>query len=66
MFVDGTPGDQGSRADILLISSHGDELTYAMRFSFKTTNNESKYKTLLTGLRLAQKLQVKNLVVSSY
>lgn len=53
MFVDGASGDQDSGIGILLISPHGDGLTYALSFSFKMTNNESNYETLLSRLCLA-------------
>nr|GEZ26107.1 reverse transcriptase domain-containing protein [Tanacetum cinerariifolium] len=37
------------------------EFTYALRFRFDATNNESKYEALIVGLRIAEQMGVKNL-----
>ncbi|GJX35506.1 reverse transcriptase domain-containing protein [Tanacetum coccineum] len=39
----------------------GVEFTYALRFEFNTSNNEAEYEALLAGLRIAEKMGVKNL-----
>ncbi|GJX62497.1 reverse transcriptase domain-containing protein [Tanacetum coccineum] len=37
------------------------EFTYALRFRFEATNNKAEYKALIAGLRIAEKIGVKNL-----
>ena len=34
---------------------------YALRFSFKTSNNQAEYEALIAGLRIAKDLKVKKL-----
>ncbi|KAM2102060.1 hypothetical protein FF2_000394 [Malus domestica] len=36
-------------------------MEYALRFKFKTSNNEAEYEALLAGLRLAKHLRVKRI-----
>ena len=36
-------------------------MEYAIRIRFKTTNNETEYEALLTGLRVASELGVESL-----
>ncbi|KAM2087214.1 hypothetical protein ACFX1R_024666 [Malus domestica] len=40
-------------------------MEYAIRFKFKTSNNEAKYEALLVGLRLAKHLGVKRIDIFS-
>ncbi|GKB85410.1 reverse transcriptase domain-containing protein [Tanacetum coccineum] len=42
----------------MLIDPEGKEYTYALRFEFKTTNNEAKYEALLAGLQIAQEMEI--------
>jgi len=67
LYVDGSSSKYrvGAGAGILLISPEGHKIPYALRFSFKTTNNEAEYETLLAGLRLAKELKAKRLAVFS-
>ncbi|GJS20439.1 reverse transcriptase domain-containing protein [Tanacetum coccineum] len=37
------------------------EFTYALRFRFDATNNEAKYESLITGLKIAEQMGVENL-----
>lgn len=63
-FVDGSLGEIGSGADIVVNSPDGHKLNCAVRFRFKVTNNMVKYETLLAGLQLAREMQVKRLHTS--
>ncbi|XP_027155826.1 uncharacterized protein LOC113756302 [Coffea eugenioides] len=65
LFVDGASSKEGSGADLLLISSTGEELTYALRFDFPASNNEAEYETLLTGLQIAHQMGVTAIRVRS-
>ncbi|KAI3739893.1 hypothetical protein L2E82_30305 [Cichorium intybus] len=53
LFTDGAAGKEGSGAGLILKSPQGEEITYALRFDFRTSNNEAEYEALLAGLRLA-------------
>jgi ribonuclease HI len=46
-----------------LISLKGEQLKYVLQIFWKVSNNESEYKTLLHGLRLAISLGIKRLLV---
>ena len=37
------------------------EFTYALRFEFTATNNEAEYEALIAGLRIANRMGVRNL-----
>ena len=52
-------------ARVALISPEKETLKYAVRLQFRTTNNEAKYKELLTGLSLAKALGAKSLIVQA-
>ncbi|GKB07386.1 reverse transcriptase domain-containing protein [Tanacetum coccineum] len=49
LYTDGASSSDGSGAGLILISHEGKEYTYALRFKFKTTNNEAEYEALLAG-----------------
>lgn len=48
---------------MILTNSEGVVTEYTLRFLFKATNNQSKYKALLARLKLARELGVKHLRV---
>ncbi|GAA0143759.1 hypothetical protein LIER_04367 [Lithospermum erythrorhizon] len=54
---------KGSGAGILIQGPEGLRFEYALRFSFKTTNNEAEYEAIVTGLLLAQSLSITRIVV---
>lgn len=53
IFVYDVSRDQESEVGFQLVSPYGDELTYALRFTSKATNNKYKYVALLFRLHLA-------------
>ncbi|GKD75056.1 reverse transcriptase domain-containing protein, partial [Tanacetum coccineum] len=61
LFTDGLSCVDGSGAGLILINPEGAEFTYAMRFRFDATNNEAEYEALIAGLRIAEKMGIKNL-----
>ncbi|XP_071691337.1 uncharacterized protein [Rutidosis leptorrhynchoides] len=63
MHTDGAYGSEGAGAGIVLKSPEGEEYTFALRFSFPVTNNEAEYEALLSGMRVAKYLEVKELSV---
>lgn len=50
---------------MILDSPHDIVIVQALRFSFKTSNNEAEYEALMAGLRLARELGVQHLKILS-
>ncbi|XP_022859516.1 uncharacterized protein LOC111380239 [Olea europaea var. sylvestris] len=65
LFVDGSSGEAGAGAKIVLESPEGHLLNCAVRFGFRASNNVAEYEALLAGLRLAKEIHVKKLLASS-
>ena len=65
VYVDGSLAKEGGRACILLISQGKEEIKYNVKFGFPVMNNVAEYKTLLCGLRLAQKIRVDKIIIYS-
>lgn len=63
IHMDGASNAQGSGARLILINLEEVVTKYALRFSFKATNNQTKYETLLVRLKLAKQLRVGSLWV---
>ncbi|KAL0391208.1 UNVERIFIED_CONTAM: hypothetical protein Scaly_0477900 [Sesamum calycinum] len=52
----------GSGAEVVLTNLKGDELEYALRFNFKTSNNEVECETFIVGIRMALDVGAKSLI----
>ena len=65
LFVDGATNAQGSRAGLILTSSEGIDIEYALRFGFQASNNEAEYEAVIAGLSLAHSMEVDQLEVCS-
>nr|GEY18049.1 reverse transcriptase domain-containing protein [Tanacetum cinerariifolium] len=50
----------GSGAGLILTSPEGTEFTYALRFQFTASNNETEYEALIAGLQIAAQMGVRN------
>lgn len=59
LYVDGSAMDNASGAGIILVTPTKYKFHSALRFKFRATNNESEYKALLAGLRIATELKAK-------
>ncbi|KAI5324012.1 hypothetical protein L3X38_033085 [Prunus dulcis] len=55
LHVDGSANQQGCGAGLVLTTPDGLKIEYALRFDFRTSNNEAEYEALLAGLRLRRK-----------
>ena len=65
LSVDGASNAQGSGAGLILTSPEGIDIEYALRFGFRTSNNEAEYEAFIAGLNLAHSLEVDRLEVYS-
>ncbi|GKE16126.1 reverse transcriptase domain-containing protein [Tanacetum coccineum] len=63
LFTDGASSSDGSGAGLMVVNQEGKEYTYALRFEFKTTNNEAEYEALLEGLRIAKEMEIRELII---
>ena len=66
MFYDGAKCKNGMGAGVILVSPDGDALRYAIQIDFTNptlTNNIAEYEGLLTSLRIAIPLGIRNLLV---
>ena len=52
LYVDGASNNDGSGADIMLISPEGHKMHCAICFGFKASNNEVECEALIAGLCL--------------
>lgn len=59
--VDGASSKQGSGIGIRLQSPSGEVIEQSFRLAFNALNNEAEYESLLTGLRLAVGIRIRNL-----
>ena len=63
LSVDGASNAQGSGAGLILTSSEGIDIEYALRFGFHASNNEAEYEAVIVGLNLSHSLEVDQLEV---
>ncbi|GKA93866.1 retrovirus-related pol polyprotein from transposon TNT 1-94 [Tanacetum coccineum] len=62
LYTDGALSNDGSGAGLILTDLRGNEVTYALRFDFPTSNNEAEYEALIVGLELATRLDTQRLL----
>ena len=63
--MDDASNDIGSGVGMMLINHKGYKIHCVIRFGFKALNNEIEYEALITNLRLARKLQDRNVKIFS-
>nr|GEW95853.1 reverse transcriptase domain-containing protein [Tanacetum cinerariifolium] len=63
LFTDGASSIEGSGAWLILTDPDGREVTYALRFNFKASNNEAEYEALVAGLGLVIQMKAQQLKV---
>ncbi|GJU44071.1 reverse transcriptase domain-containing protein [Tanacetum coccineum] len=64
LSTDGSSFVDGSGIGLILTSPGGTDFTYALRFQFTVSNNETEYEALIAGLRIAAQMGVRNVNVS--
>ncbi|CAL2276705.1 unnamed protein product [Prunus armeniaca] len=65
LHVDSSANQQGCGAGLVLTTLDGCKVEYALRFNFRTFNNEAEYEALLAGLRLAKSMSAKQISIHS-
>ncbi|CAL9024921.1 unnamed protein product [Prunus brigantina] len=65
LHVDGSAKQLGCGAGLVLTTPDGSKVEYALRFNFRTSNNEAEYEALLAGLRLAKIMSAKQISIHS-
>lgn len=65
LYVGGSSSKDGCGAGLLIINPNKEELEYALRFDFESTNNEAEYEALIAGLGLARKLGAERIISRS-
>ncbi|KAL0439431.1 UNVERIFIED_CONTAM: hypothetical protein Slati_2426100 [Sesamum latifolium] len=65
LHVDGSSTTQGSGAGIVITSPQGEDIEFAIKFSFKASNNEVEYEALVIGMRMAHEAGAKHLLAYS-
>ena len=63
LSVDGAANAQGSGVGLILTSSEGIDIEYALRFGFQASNNEAEYEAVIAGLNLTHSMEVDKLEV---
>jgi ribonuclease HI len=63
MYFDGSYTLKGAGAGVVLIPPEGDMLKYVIQIEFPATNNTAEYEWLVTGLWLAKKLGIWQLLI---
>lgn len=63
VYVDGCTTKIGSGAGVLLNNPDKNVWQYGLSFGFQTSNNVTKYDTLILGLQLAQQLGANELII---
>ena len=63
LFIDEATKAQGSGAGLILTSSDGIDVEYALRFAFHAFKNKAEYEAVIAGLNLAHSMDVDQLEV---
>lgn len=63
IMINGSCNEQGAGAGIVICSSEGVEISYAVKFEFQVTNNQAEYEAFITGLKLAHALRAERIEI---
>ncbi|XP_020421438.1 uncharacterized protein LOC109949730 [Prunus persica] len=66
LHIDGSANQQECGAGLVLTTPDRLKIEYALRFDFRTSNNEAEYEALLAGLWLAKSMNAKQIRIHSY
>ena len=65
LYVDGSSNNRSCRARVVLEGPGEIVIEQAMKFEFKTSNNQAEYEAIIVGLHLAIELEITTLVFKS-
>jgi len=65
LYVDGSSNKKGSEAGIVLEGPGSFQLEMALKFEFKTSNNQVEYEALIAGLIMARDMGAENVICKS-
>ena len=63
LYIKGASNIQGSGASLIFTNSEATMTKYALRFDFKTLNNQAEYEVLLASLKINKELDIDSLKV---
>ena len=63
IHVDGSSTQHAGRIGVVLQSPEGDKLKYKIRLQYQPTNNEVEYEALLKGLKLANFVETRSILI---
>jgi len=65
LYVDGSSNERSCGAGVVLEGPGEIVIEQALKFEFKTSNNQAEYEAIIAGLRPAQELEITNLICKS-
>ncbi|XP_068504640.1 uncharacterized protein [Phaseolus vulgaris] len=65
LYVDGSSNERLCGAGVVLEGPDEIVIEQALKFDFKTSNNQAEYEAILAGLRLAPELEITKLICKS-
>ncbi|XP_021745100.1 uncharacterized protein LOC110711036 [Chenopodium quinoa] len=65
VFTDGSATVNGSGAGVVITSPEGKTFEYALKFSFKASNNEAEYEAAIAGLELCISLEAEHICLKT-
>ncbi|XP_021719307.1 uncharacterized protein LOC110686982 [Chenopodium quinoa] len=65
VFTDGSSTVNGSGAGVVITSPEGKSFEYALKFSFKASNNEAEYEAAIAGLELCISSEAKHVCLKT-
>ena len=65
IYVDGSSTKKNRGAEVLLITSNGEELSSSLKLKFRTTSNEIEYEAVIASLGMALQLGAESVEIHS-
>ncbi|KAL0385861.1 UNVERIFIED_CONTAM: hypothetical protein Sradi_2980400 [Sesamum radiatum] len=65
LHVDELSTIQDSGADIVITSPQGEDFEFAVKFDFKTSNNDAEYEALVISMKMAHEVGARHLLAYS-
>jgi ribonuclease HI len=63
MFFDGASSSMGAGAGVVFISPSQETISLSYKLEFEVTNNVAEYEALVLGIRVAQEMGIREMVV---